>query len=309
MKIVSIENKRNEFKMNVKPKFFKVMKQKIFTLIMMLALVIVAGSAFGQTKFAPFKGGTYSYAIPIELANAGSFTLAASTPANAPITNVVPAIGAIPQTTTSVTFDIAYPTGAATGDDTITFVLTDVVSGCTNTIYAIVDIQAPPTYTLTIAKNVGGYSECQARNGVSDRSASALGTDIPAEANSFTFTVTPAFTGLPATYDFDYNIALTGGTGILNSFSNGSGSVTGYSGGVVSRDETNVGDDHDFVVTFNTTTGIATETMTATLTLAGSELTLPAIYGGGTYTATMASGGSIEESVDAKAVPTIGGFN
>ena len=59
------ENKMNRMNsMNVKPKFLKVMKQKIFTLMMMLALVIVAGKAFAQgSSQAPYCGveETYSW--------------------------------------------------------------------------------------------------------------------------------------------------------------------------------------------------------------------------------------------------------
>jgi hypothetical protein len=286
---------------------FKVMKQRIFTLVMMLALVIVAGSAMAQTKFAPYPGGTYSYGIPIDIVNQSDATLTATglTTGTSTISGISPSLTNIAATETEITFNIAYSSNA-TGTCRIAFSITDEVSGCSNNTYYDVTMAALPTYTLTIAQNVTGYSACQARTGAGQDSPDALGDDT--EANTFTFTVTPSFTGLPATYDFDYNISLPNG-GSLLSFNNGSGSVTGYSGGVVSRDETNIGDAHVYTVTFNTTTGIATVPLTATLTLAGSELTLPVIYGGGTYTATMAGGGSLTQTVNANAVPGIGSFN
>jgi len=285
------------------------MKKLFFSFVMMLALVIVAGSAFGQagTKFSPFPGGTYSYSLPITIANVSNATLTATglTTGTSTISNISPSLTNIAITETAITFDIAF-SSTATGTCKIAFTITDATSGCSNNTYYDVTMSALPTYTLAIEKNVTGYSDCQARTAVANNSPNAKGDGT--EANAFSYTVIPSFTNLPATYSFDYNISLPGG-GALNSFNNGSGSVTGYAAGVVSRTEANAASPHVYNVTFNTTTGIATVPLTATLTLAGSELTLPAIYGGITITATMTGGGALTQTVNANAVPAIGSFN
>ena len=281
------------------------MKKLFFSLVMMLALAIVAGSAFGQagTKFAPFPGGTYSYSLPITIVNVSNATLTAT--GLTTISNISPSLTNIATTTTAITFDIAYGSGAI-GTYRISFSITDATSLCSNTTYYDVTMSAMPTYTLAIAKNETGYSACQARTAVANDSPNAKGDG--SEANTFNFTVTPTFTSLPSTYSFDYNISLPSG-GALLSFDNGSGAVTGYAANVVARNQSNVADPHVYTVTYNTTTGIATVPLTAILTLAGSQLTLPPSYGGITIDATMTGGGAITQTVNANSVPSIGGFN
>lgn len=285
------------------------MKKQFFTFLMMIALVIMAGKAMAAAgdKFNPYPGGTYSYTLPITIANQSDATLTATglTTGTSTLENISPSLTNIATTVTQITFDIDFSDNA-TGICVVAFSITDEVSTCSNNIFVNITMAAKPTYTLAIVKNEAGFSSCQKRTGAADNAADALGDG--SETNTFTFTVVPVFENLPATYDYTYVISLPNG-GSLQGFSDGSSSVTGFSGGTVSRDETNVGDAHVYTITFTTTTGISTETLTATLNLTGSNLTLPTSVGGGVYAATQAATGVLTQSVTVNAVPTIGQFN
>jgi hypothetical protein len=305
MKIVSIENKKNELKMNVKPKFFKVMKQKIFTLVMMLALVIVAGSAFGQTKFTPYAGGTYSYTIPIDLANNGSATLVLSNAADIDYTLVAPAsLAAILSSVTEVDFTLGFQTDVAAGPRTITFTLTDGTSTCSNVIVAIIDIQEAPALDLTIAASI--VNTCQNRNADPDDNVAET---VGAAQNSFTFTVTPDITGAPTDYTYTYDIDITDIAGALTAYDvvySGAGGAGAYvgdeNGGTVTLDEAAGETTGVFTVTWTTTTGAATQNIEATL----SNGNLLDNTGGGNYAATYTDA---DDDVDVRAVPGISPIN
>lgn len=277
------------------------MKQKIFTLIMMLALVIVAGSAFGQTKFSPYAGGTYTYSIPIDLANDGTGTLTPSDAVNMGVTVNAPVLWpAVAQTVTQIDFTVIY-TDAASGLQTITFVLTDGTSGCSNTIIAEIDIQPLPAINLTIAASIA--NTCQGRNATpADNVAETVGG-----TNSFTFTVTPDITNPPTAYGYTYDIVLNDLTGTLTAYDvayTGAGAYVGTeAGGTVTCDEGDAETTGVFTVTWTTTTGIATQNVEATIS--GGVLT--ATSGGGTYDATYVGGDT--DDVDINAVPGISPIN
>jgi hypothetical protein len=96
---------------------FKVMKQKIFTLVMMLALVVITGSAFGQTKFLPYAGAVYSYSIDITTYHVADATLTATglTTGTSVISNQLPAsLLNLSAGAHTITFDVTY-SGTATG--------------------------------------------------------------------------------------------------------------------------------------------------------------------------------------------------
>jgi hypothetical protein len=161
-----------------------------------------------------------------------------------------------------------------------------------------------PTYALNLTTDKTDYSECQKRNGVSSNSADALGTDIVAEKNTFKYIVTPSVDHVSGTFSYSYKIDLPDGAELL-SFNNGSSAVSGYLNGVVTHSGVSAVVPDEFIVSFNTTTGKPTKTLTATLSI-GASSTLVVVDGGGTYQAT--SGASLTQSVDVKAVPTIGKF-
>jgi hypothetical protein len=280
------------------------MKKIVFSLMTLLALVVMAGSANAQGKFAPIPGGTYHYTLPIVIANQSDAVLTATglTNGTSVITNITPSLTDIATTVTEISFDVTY-SNSATGTCKIEFTITDELSGCANYIYLDVPMNPVPTYTLNIVASI--TETCQTRAGAGDNTPDALGDG--SEANSFTFTVTPVVTGVTGNFTYSYTIDLPTNA-VLLSFNNGAGGVSNYSGGVVTY--TGVGSvaTDIFTVAFNTTTGVDTQTLTATLT-DGASSTLVPVDGGGTYEATMASGGNLTQSVAVKAVPKIGSFN
>lgn len=272
---------------------------------MLVTLVIVAGSAKAQGKFNPYPGGTYHYTLDISLANVSDATLTATglTAGTSNITNITPSLTNIATTVKSISFDVTYSNDAS-GTCKIEFVLTDKTSLCSNKIFLNVPMSALPTYALNLTTDKTDYSECQKRSGVSNNSADALGTDIIAEKNTFKYIVTPSVDHVSGTFSYSYKIDLPDGATLL-SFNNGSSNVSGYLNGVVTHTGVSAVVTDEFIISFNTTTGVPTKTLTATLSI-GSSSTLVVADGGGTYQAT--SGGSLTQSVDVKAVPTIGTF-
>lgn len=279
------------------------MKKIVFTLMTLLALIVVAGSANAQGKFAPNPGGTYHYSLPIVIANQSDAVLTATglTTGTSVITNITPSLTNIATSVTLIEFDVTY-SNDATGTCKIEFSITDEVSGCTNSIYLDVPMSPVPTYTLTLAKDVSTFDACQKRTGAGDNTADALGDG--SEDNTFTFSVTPAVNGVTGNFTYSYTIDLPSNL-VLLSFNNGSASVPAYSGGVVTyTGVSNVVTDV-FTVSFKTTTGVATQTLAALVSI-GAASTMTPIDGGGTYEAT--NGGTLSQSVTVNAVPTIGQF-
>jgi hypothetical protein len=276
------------------------MKKNVFTLLTVFALAIMAGGAFAANETTVLPGGTYTYNLTGVLsANAATATVTyggtGATVAQVGTTWEIPAI-----ISSTVSFTIKYGTQltpATSGD--ITVVITD--GGCSNSIKLTITVQPLPTYTLALAKDETGYVECQARTGAGNNLTDARGT----ETNTFTFTVTPVVTGITGNFTYSYTIDLPSNANLL-SFNNGSASVLAYSDGVVTyTGVTNVVTDV-FTVSFKTTTGKATQTLAALVSI-GAASTMTPIDGGGTYEA--ASGGDLSQTVTVKAVPTIGSFN
>lgn len=284
------------------------MKKLLFSLVMMLALVIVAGSAMANNEINVLPGGTYTYVLSgVSSANGATASVTYST-GIATITELSSSYTIVGgAATTTVSFSIKYGTQTSPAiSGKITVTIKDNTSLCSNSTELNITVLALPTYTLAITKDETGYSDCQARNGVSNNSADALGTNIPAEKNTFKYTVTPTIANAAGNFTYSYKINLPVGA-VLNAFNDGSGAVTGYIGGIVTHTNVSSATPDVFTVTFNTTTGIPTQTLTAILDDTSS--TLVPINGGGTYVSSMTSGGSLTQSVTVKAVPTIGKFN
>jgi peptidoglycan/LPS O-acetylase OafA/YrhL len=109
----TITQKRKVNKMNVKPKFLNVMKQRIITLMMMLALVIVTGSAFAQSKTSPSIGVPYTYNLTgVVVTAAGTATV---TYINGGSNATLPSPFAVTSGTTSYSFNVTYNAGATAG--------------------------------------------------------------------------------------------------------------------------------------------------------------------------------------------------
>jgi hypothetical protein len=183
-----LKNKRNELKMNVKPKFFKVMKQKIFTLMMMLALVIVTSSAFAQGNSSPYIGGTYHYTLGLTLTGAANPAVVATasfsyTPSATGVT--LPGSKNLTVDSTLIHFDVSYATGAGDGDLTVTVTYAGA-GGCSNSISMAITPQPRPTFVLGVAAD--DVTACQEYPD---------GTET-----TVTYTVTPTTTAIGYTYTY-----------------------------------------------------------------------------------------------------------
>jgi hypothetical protein len=289
---------------------FKVMKQKIFTLVLMFALVIMAGSAFaaaGDNK-EPYQGGTYLYTVnPITLITAGtagiSFSGFTTDPTiSEPKVNAVAATGTNPYNIAtggvSFTFKLAYSsTEPTTGTHKIIVTATEGGgSGCTNVISLNVVITAKPTLTLTLAAATPSCSNVDGTT--TDGTADG---HVGATANTFTYTVTPgSMTGI-TNYAFTFGLdAYTFGS-VANAKT--AGTSTGGASASAPLAITAATDAQTITITYNTVEGAGT---TFTGSLSSATFTLPAATGGGTYPCTI-SGNNATAVV--KDVPTIGTFN
>lgn len=284
------------------------MKKLLFSLVMMFALVIVAGTAMALNEKTVFQGGTYNYRLKgISSVTAANIAASINPSTNITISSTSPASIPANSTNVDVTFSITFgdeTNKPATGNHTLTVVIDN--GTCSNTINLIINVVTPPTYTITLAASA--LDACQTRTPVGDNTP-AVTVATTDEPNTFTYTITPTITGPTGAYTYKYTISLPAGAG-LNSFSNGSGSVTAYSGGVVTHSVAAAGSPSAdvFTVTFNSTTNLAGQDLTAALTLSSSTMTLDAVDGGGTYTATMTSSGSLTATNRVNEVPAIGKF-
>lgn len=280
------------------------MKKLFFSFVMMIALVIVAGSTMAQGKFAPNPGGTYHYSLPIVIANLSDATLTATglSVGTSAISNITPSLSNIATSVTKIEFDVTY-SNDATGTCRINFTITDKTSSCSNSIYLDVPMNPVPTYTLALLKDVSIYNACQTRTGATNNKPDALGNGT--EANTFTFSVTPVVTGVTGDFTYTYTIDFPTGTA-LNGYKIVDGANNAVTDGVITHAGVSGVVTDVYTVTFNTSTGIDTQTLTSTLSI-GNVSTLVPLDGGGTYNAT--SGGSLTQSVSVNAVPKIGAFN
>lgn len=281
------------------------MKKQFFTFLMMIALVIVAGSAMAANEKNVFPGGTYTY----NLTGIGSVNAASTTVTydgdNVTITPVSGYAIAANTVNGTISFELFFDDSPLATSGKILVVIDDATSGCSNSIEYSITVLPMPSYTLSIAASIA--ETCQVRTGADDNLADARGT----EDNSFTFTVTPVIANIPTgmEYTYSYDITLPSNA-VLTGFTNVTSAVTGYSPGEVTYTltRTALADEYSpdvFTVAFKTTTGAATQSIQASLPLTNSTL-VPNNGGTGSYTAT--NGGNLSASVSVKAVPKIGSF-
>lgn len=271
---------------------------------MLVTLVIVAGSVKAQGKFAPYPGGTYHYTLPIVIANQSDATLTATglTAGTSLITNISPSLTNIASSVTSISFDVTY-SNLATGTCKIEFAITDEVSGCSNTIYLNVPMHALPTLALGVTSTT---LTCQA---LVTSPASNVAASVPAGTetliNTITFTVAPTIANITDyLYGYTLTIPTDGQTGLTSYTLNYSGPGTATEGTgsvtVTGIDETNNANGV-FTITFVTTTGIAIQTITGTL----SAATMTDPVNSGSYVGALSPASA---STTVNSVPGIGTF-
>jgi hypothetical protein len=289
------------------------MKKIVFSLMILVALVVMAGSSMAQTNVTPYPGGTYSYTLSGIKTNSIGAAVIAITGADATIKNVEGIAGDytggnIPTPAAAdfeLNFDISYGL-LATGTRKITVTVTDGAAsgGCSNFIELEVVINALPTLVLDIVASETDY--CQNKNTapLTDNTAATVGAPV----NEFTFTVTPTITDVTSAYTYEYKITLpndvaTGLTAYAITHTSGNGAYD-PSTGIVTGSGTEVGDATPdvFKISFTTTTGIAPVDVNGTLADASITITAGGSIITGTFTNT-------SDAVSVKTMPSIGTFN
>jgi hypothetical protein len=296
------------------------MKQRIFTLLMLLTLIVVGGKAFGQTAITPYPGGTYTYTLGgIALINAGTFDVTSSS-STVTITRGAGLTGAtnpygIASSVTSAAFSIAYPTTETPGPEVITVVISDITTGCSNSILLNVTVQALPTYTLSILASQAD-PVCQLKGTAANQIAAAV-TSGNTTVNTHTYTVTPVISNVAASGLFDYYYTITlptnsvlGTFAITNNVVANGGTISGtaptYTVAYTGRTARAI---DVFTVTFYTTTGQADQTLTANLTTGSSaDARLTVTAGGGQYTGSITSTLLDTDDLVIESMPSIGTF-
>lgn len=281
------------------------MKKIVFTLMTVFVLAIAGNVVKAQTAITPYIGETYSYTLNgITVINASTAVVTYNG------TNVtLPGNIAIAANTTngSITFDVTYNSGATPGNLTVT--ITDGTTNCSNYINLAIVPTVAPTLELAVTKSAANEICQNLNSSPADNTAANVGATV----NSFTFTVTPVITGsLPtgATYsfDFDLNDYLVGATAITIEHTNGDGtpSVSGQTGTQISITDAsaNSPEPQVFTVRFNTTTGVANETITGSVSAAVLQSNSTAADPDFTGTYNPASA-----SVVVKSMPAIGTFS
>lgn len=278
---------------------------------MMLALVIVAGTAMAQgTNTKPYPGGTYHYSLSgIKVATEGTATIAyggtKATIQNVSLAEKAPSgskIYVVPNTLTTLTFDMAYDKDATSGKITVT--ITDgAIAGCSNSIELQIDVQALPTLDLAIAPTT--IIDCQKLTTtlVNNQAGSYDQANLE---NTIVFTVTPNVLHVKdgGAYTYGYTISLPVSTG-LKDFAvtySGPGTYLAGSGTATVSGITNATNANGvFTMKFKTTTGIDPVTITETLSAANLVVTA----GNGTYSGDFSINNAVAK---VKTMPSIGSF-
>jgi hypothetical protein len=276
------------------------MKQRIFTLIMLLALIVVAGSAFGQgSNTSPYRGQTYSYSLSgITVINESSVLVDYSGAGGVPST-----VADIPAATSngSISFTVAYNATAVAGNLKVT--ITDKTSTCSNFIQIPITPVDPPTLALNVARTTAAEI-CQLMHSApANNTAASVPAGLQTLINTVTFTVTPTITGGSGNETFAYTFDITDyliGATDLNVAHSGTGTASGGPNSAISV--TGAKGVQTFNVTFVTTPGVANEVITGSLT--GTPVLTVTGTGTGTYNGTVGTNGV---TATVKTVPNITG--
>ncbi len=296
------------------------MKQKIFTLVLMLAMVFVASSAWAVNENVVTPGGTYSYSLSgitsVYAATANvtyggdDVTISGYQLDGADISNN--ASGNIPANTTNavLSFNILFAPTAT--DGAINVIITETrASGCSNFINFLIDVNPAPVIDYTIADNWND-ADCQRTNSTPQDNRSSA-DDVASGNNTITYTVTGTVTNAPnipysATFDVTQITASLGLTGYaFGSFATGTGGGTTVASGNTVTVSNITANATSFTVTFNatftTTSGIADQTPEVSVSNASITVgtTTPSVFD-----ETATANNSTTSTV--KGLPQIGSF-
>lgn len=289
------------------------MKKQFLSFVMMLALVIVAGTAMAQTPTPgsnnyPYMGGTYSYTLKdivvdatgdakithaqtgwtiVDVQGAGANTV--YTPGTA-----IEITAGAPRT---LEFKIKFAdSGATTGKLTVTV---KDGNGCDNFIELLITPQAKPTIELAIVGSV--IDLCQEKKDAPLTDNKDAVTDGgTANTNTFTFAVTPTIDHVAddAKYSYEYTISIDN---LVSTFTQGF-TISPAAGTITHTDVTAPVTD-TYTITFVSKSGIAPQDVKAALS--NAKLTVPTTSGTveatGTYSAQ-------DDKVIIKSIPAIGSF-
>lgn len=293
------------------------MKQKIFTLVLMLAMVFVASSAWAQVtppaagnKYMPYPGSTHTYNLStVQVGTAGGTFDLTSDLANVRVSAVTGHTGdytfgtdvAIANGNSfTLSFTIAYDDDPLATGTYVRVTVTD--GGCSNYINMPIEIQPLPTFEIAIT-NVG--EACQELNASPDDFTAA---NVGADINTITFTVTPNVEDIAATtpYSYTYTIdlsaaGLTGYT-VVHTSGSSTGAASNSAAFAMSGTMTGVDPTPDlFTITFTTTTGINDVVIPGTIVSGSMTITSS---GGGTYAAA-----DVSDDFTVATMPRIGSFD
>jgi len=286
------------------------MKKLLFSLVMMITLVFVTGTAMAVVNSTVIQGGTYPYSLNgLVVVGAGSYVeityitgtgatfsgITEQTPTALTAHATLPNTWMIPTTATSLKFNVAYSALATTG--TIHIKITDGVSLCTNEITLAITVTAAPTIDLAVTADQNQY--CQTITNTTDNQAASLNS-----VNTITYTVTPTVTAPPAAYTWGYTIAIPDPTlGAYKITKAGTDVTAAVKAG---QSYTNIAKtvlSETYVITFTSTTGAAAKSLIGTATL--GKLTDTGT-GAGIYSETAT--GNNAATVTVKSLPSIGSF-
>lgn len=296
----------NKLKVNLKKSI--IMKKQILSFVMMLALVVVTGSAFAAVNSSVIQGGTYPYSlngigivgagstVEITYANGGTISgVTQQTP-----TSLTPAVPAntwvIPVGSTALNFNVAYSASATSGN--IVVKITDGVSLCTNQITLAITVALAPTINLALAASESSY--CQTTSTTTNNVAASSGS-----VNTMTFTVSQVIANAPATYTWEYKITLPNvGLGTFKVMKGALDVTTAVAAGQVYSGIASTTTTETYTITFNTTTGLSAQSLLGTLSAV--KLTDTGT-GAGIYNETVTTNNAA--TVTVKTMPSIGVFN
>lgn len=270
------------------------MKKNVFTLMIVFALALMAGSAMAQTNTTVTAGGTYSYTLEGIVVNTdGSATIDFDGDASEVVTitsGFSSSAPTAPAGSYDAVFTVKFSNTAVDGNLIVT--VADG-AGCSNKIFLPITVEPIPTIDLVVVASEDQY--CQTTDGTTQNEAASVNS-----ANSITFTVTPTVNDAPTNYTWGYTIDIPDPT--LDAYTVTKGGspvalplvVSGLASTVLSE---------TYTVEFTTTTGAGPKSLVGTVTSAS----LTDTDGGGVYNETAT--GNNSDTVTVKSTPSIGAFN